>query len=235
MMSTQQATGNRVLDSLSHEERLHVTKHAERVELKRHEVLIEPNRPMPYVWFPVTALGSLVTVLSDGSSVECGAVGREGMIGVPHLLGSSTISLQTVTQVGGTSLRIPAQRFVSILDATPNLRRRLERYVLALLVVASQSAACNRRHHVTERLARWLLSCSDGIGSNDVAITQDYLAVMLGVRRAGVNESAGELEERGLIRYGRGRVEIIDRPRLEETACECYVAVREEYERVFAD
>jgi len=204
----------------------------ERIRLKHGEPLIKPNEPIRYVYFPIDALASLVTVFEDGTTVESGSVGREGMTGIPVILNSSMTPMQTLIQVAGEVYRLPAARLKEAFDRQGPLYVALTKYVHTLFVVASQSAACNRRHSVEARLCRWLLMSSDGIGSNEINITQEYLAAMLGVRRPGVTEAAGKLQADGLIRYVRGFVEIVDRPRLETAACECYHMVRDEYERL---
>jgi CRP-like cAMP-binding protein len=222
--------GNRLFAKFGAADLATLATHTDRIALEIGDLLIEPNEPVRYVWFPETALASLVIVLEDGSTVESGAVGREGMVGIPILLGTETTPMQTVTQVSGDALRIPAGVIRELYARGGALQTLLNRYVNTAFIVASQSAACNRRHQVDERLARWLLMSSDGIGSDDIAITQEYLATMLGVRRAGVTEAALALQERGLIQYRRGFIAITNRPELEDAACECYRIVHEQYE-----
>lgn len=207
--------------------------HLERVTLELHTPLILPNEPLQYAYFPLTCLASLVTVLEDGATVEAGSVGREGMVGIPILLRASTTPMQTVVQVGGEALRVKIDILKEHLDKTPRVQNLLYRYIHALFVIASQSTACNRRHQVDERLARWLLMSADGIGSEEIAITHEYLATMLGVRRPGVTDAALKLQEEGLIHYRRGGTTIIDRVGLEARACECYRVVYDQYENLF--
>lgn len=227
-------TGNRLLDKLPEEELELLHPHLERVSLSHAQPLIRPNDPIPYVYFPVSALASLVTVLEDGSTVEAGSVGREGMVGVPILLDADTTPMQTLVQIPGEGFRVKARAVKEVFDRGDALHQLMHRYIHTLFVVASQSAACNRRHLVNERLARWLLMSSDGVASHHLALTQEFLATMLGVRRSGVTEAAIKLQEQGLIRYSRGSVEILDREELERYACECYRMVRDEYERLLA-
>ena len=223
---------NKVLAKVSGDELKLLLANAELVDLPLSYVLIEPNKRIEHVYFPVTLLGSLVTVLEDGSSIESGTVGREGMTGVPVLLGAEKTPMETLVQVPGQAIRIPAKDVKKVFDEGGPFNKLLNRYIHLLFVVASQSAACNRRHTIEARLARWLLMSSDGVGSNEIGITQNFLAVMLGVRRSGVTEAALKLQADGLIRYSRGSVTITDRNGLENVACECYHMVRGEYERL---
>jgi len=225
---------NRLLALANRDEMAELEPHLERISLEVGDPLIDPNEPIRYIWFPETALASLVIVLEDGTTVESGAVGREGMVGIPILLGTDRTPMQTVTQVGGDALRIPSDVMKAMYERSGPMQHRLNRYVNTLFIVASQSAACNRRHQVEARLARWLLMSSDAIGSDEVGITQEYLAAMLGVRRAGVTEAALALQERGVIRYRRGSVTIVNRRELEDVACECYSIVRDEYEKMLS-
>jgi CRP-like cAMP-binding protein len=228
----EQAGANHLLAGLASEELDQLLVEAEVLELERHEPLIAPGLPIRFVYFPINCLGSLVAVLDDGSTVEAGTVGREGMVGVPVILDAKTTPMETVVQVPGRAVRIPSARLKEIFDRGGSLRVILNRYIHFLFVTASQSAACNRRHQIEQRLARWLLMSADGVGSEKIAITHEYLAVMLGVRRPSVSEAALSLQARGVIHYGRASVEIVDRPGLEAIACECYRIVRNEQDRV---
>ena len=223
-------TGNRLLDLLPEPERQAL--HAERMAVSHAFPLIVPSEPIRFVYFPSTALGSLVTVLEDGSTIEAGSVGREGMTGVPVVLGASSTPMQTVVQIPGEVWRVESDVVKRAFAEQRTLYTLLNRYVHTLFIIASQSTACIRRHGVEERLARWLLMSSDGVGADDLPLTQEFLATMLGVRRAGVTEAAARLQGQGLIRYSRGLVAIVDRAELERAACECYHVVRREYERV---
>jgi CRP-like cAMP-binding protein len=224
-------TGNRLLDMLPGDE-LEALQ-VERVSLTHAYPLIVPHEPIRYAFFPINALGSLVTVLEDGSSVEAGSIGREGMVGLPTILGADTTPMQTVVQIPGDLWRVETGILKREFDRQRTLHGLLNRYVHTMFIVASQSTACIRRHDVAARLARWLLMSSDGIDSNQLPLTQEFLATMLGVRRAGVTEAAARLQSEGWIRYSRGYVEIVDRPALEAATCECYRTIRTEYERLF--
>jgi CRP-like cAMP-binding protein len=205
----------------------------EQVSLSHGQAIILPHEPIGFVYFPLNSLLSLVTVMEDGSTVEAGSIGREGMAGLPILLDAGTTPSQTLTQIPGQAVRVKAQIIKEAFDAGGALRHILHRYIHTTIVVGSQTAACNRLHQIEVRLCRWLLMSSDGVGSEKLTLTQDFLATMLGVRRAGVSEAASQLQGKGLIRYQRGRIQILDRKRLETVACECYGVVRAEYERLF--
>lgn len=233
MISPDLRKSNRILAKVSKDEADRLLAKAEVVDLPLSFVLIEPNKTIEHVYFPTTLLGSLVTILEDGSSVESGTIGREGMSGIPVILNADKTPMETVVQVPGQAIRIPAIHVKKIHDEGGSLNKLLNQYIHTVFIIASQSAACNRRHNIEQRLARWLLISSDGIGSHDIGITQNFLAVMLGVRRSGVTEAALKLQSDGLIRYSRGSVTIIDRKGLESVACECYEMAKNEYERLF--
>ena len=225
-------SANRLLARLRGEELELLRPHMEQVELSHGDSIIEPHVPIKDIYFPLNCLLSMVTTMEDGSTVECGSIGREGMSGIPVLLDAGETTMPTFVQVAGEAIRIKAGIVKEVYDQGGELKKILNRYMHTLIVVGSQSAACNRVHHIEARLARWLLMSADGIGSDQVNITHEYLAVMLGVRRAGVSEAAAKLQEYNLISYSRGSVQILDRKGLEAAACECYRVVKEEYERL---
>jgi CRP-like cAMP-binding protein len=224
---------NRLLASLPPEDLEALRPHLTPLSLELAYPLIRPQEPIRHAYFPVTCLASLVIVLEDGSTVESGSVGREGMVGIPIVLGAGTTPMQTLVQIAGDAFRVEAAVIKEQFERRGGLHAVLTRYIHTLFMIASQSAACNRRHSVEARLCRWLLMSSDGVGSNAIGITQEFLATMLGVRRAGVTETALKLQNAGWISYTRGFVHLLDRPALENTACECYHVVRREYERLF--
>lgn len=224
---------NRLLASLPTEELTALHPHMEQVSLSHAQSIVLPYEPIPFVYFPINSLLSLVTVMEDGSTVESGAIGREGMAGLPILLDADMTPMQTLTQISGQAVRVKAKILKEAFDAGGALQKILHRYIHTTIVVASQTAACNRLHHLETRLCRWLLMSSDGVGSEELRLTQDFLATMLGVRRAGVSEAASQLQGKGLIRYQRGRIQILDRKSLEASACECYAVVKAEYNRLF--
>ncbi len=224
---------NRLLASLPSEELTVLQPHMEQVSLSHGQSIILPDEPIPFVYFPLNSLLSLVTVMEDGSTVEAGSIGREGMAGVPILLDAGTTPMQTLTQIPGQAVRVKAEIIKEAFDKGGALRHILHRYIHATIVLGSQTAACNRLHHIEARLCRWLLMSSDGVGKEELFLTQEFLSTMLGVRRAGVSEAASQLMGKGLIRYQRGRIQIVDRKSLETVACECYRVVKAEYERLF--
>ena len=206
--------------------------HLEPIGLTRGQVLWEPYVAIRSVYFPRDCVLSLLVILDDESPVEAATIGREGLLGVPLALGSETASTRAIAQVPGFAVRLPASTFRQALDEDPEVRGITLRYAQALLDQTSQSVACNRRHSMEERCARWLLMTHDRVGGDHFQLTHDFLAFMLGVRRAGVTVAAGMLQQAGLIRYTRGNITILDRVRLEEASCECYRAVRDKAGRL---
>jgi CRP-like cAMP-binding protein len=224
---------NRLLDALPREELEELRPHSERVSLSHGQNIIVPDEPIRDVYFPLNCLLSLVTTMEDGSSVESGSIGREGMSGIPVLLDAGQTTMPTFVQVAGEAVRVRAEVFKRAYDERPAVRRLMNRYVHVVIVNGSHSAACNRLHKLEERFCKWLLMSSDGVGSDEVDLTHDYLAIMMGVRRAGVTEAAGRVQAMGLISYTRGHIIITDRKGLEACACECYRRTKDEYERLF--
>ncbi|BAY64167.1 cyclic nucleotide-binding protein [Calothrix brevissima NIES-22] len=236
-MSTHQdaaiVTQNRLLAQLPPDELNNLYPHLEIVSLSLGQVIIEPHEPIPYAYFPVNSLLSLVAMMEDGSTVESGCIGREGMAGIPIILDASTTPMQTLAQIPGKAVRIKAGIFKDAFKTSNALQKILYRYIHTIIVLGSQSTGCNRLHNIEARLSRWLLMSSDGIASESLPLTQEFLSTMLGVRRSGVSETASKLQSRGLISYQRGNIQIVDRKRLETTACECYGIVKAEYQRLF--
>jgi CRP-like cAMP-binding protein len=225
---------NRLLAHLPGEELELLRPSMEQVQLAHGDRIIEPHVPIKDIHFPLNCLLSMVTTMQDGSTVESGSIGREGMAGTPVLLDASETTMPTFVQIPGEAIRIKAATVKEFYERGGALKKILNRYIHTVIVVSSQSVACNRLHHIEARLARWLLMSSDGVGSEEVNLTHEYLAVMLGVRRAGVSEAAAKLQEKNLIRYNRGNVLLLDRGTLEASACECYHVVKAEYERLFS-
>ncbi len=230
--STGREVENLILASLPPAERTYLLAHMERVNLPRGETVIEPEEAIPYVYFPVGALVSLVSITEEGRSVEAGTIGREGMAGLPVVLGAGTTPMRSVVQIEGGAYRMRAREAKAEFDGGGALQKALHRYIHALFVASAQAAACNRLHPMEGRLCRWLLVAGDGVQSESLPLTHEYLAIMLGVRRAGVTEACGLLRDQGLIDYTRGTIRLTDRGGLEEVACECYQIVRREFERV---
>jgi CRP-like cAMP-binding protein len=226
---------NLLLARLAEDELERLRPHFERVSLSHGQRVIVPDDPIRDIYFPLNCLLSLITRMSDGSAAESGTVGREGMSGIPVVLKAATTTMETLTQVPGEAIRVRADVVRREYDRGGRFHDVLNRYTHMVVVNGSHAAACNALHKVEPRFCKWLLMSSDGIGSDEVALTQEYLAVMLGVRRATVSEVAGRLQEAGLIRYRRGLIQIVDRPGVAEMACECYARTKAEYERLFSD
>ena len=206
----------------------------EPVEFDNRTILHAPGEPLTAVHFPETGWVSMLATLESGDSAEVGLVGREGMVGLPLLLGADTSPFEAMVQSGEvTALRLPADAFQTALERSVALRTLLLRYALFFSVQVAQTAACNGRHQIEQRLARWMLMAHDRSDGASFPMTHEFLSMMLGVRRAGVTVAAGALQRAGLIRYERGRMTVTDRPGLEAGACECYDQVRREYERLF--
>jgi CRP-like cAMP-binding protein len=206
--------------------------HLTTVDLRAKDRLAEPNRAIEAVYFPLDAVLSMAAVDHDGDTVEVGSVGCEGMTGLAVLLGAEQSTSRVEVQVGGQAERMDAAVLQREAGRNDHFRRLLHLYVQAFMTQIAQSTACNRLHSSERRLARWLLICRDRLGRDDMPITHETIAQMLGVRRATVTEAAGDLQRRGANRYRRGRVTILRRERLEAAACECYRIVREEFDRL---
>ena len=228
---------NRILAALPHDEYARIEPRLERVILEIRAVLIDVNAPIEYVWFPETFVGSIIGLMSDGTAVETATVGHEGMIGLPVFHGTDRTTTQAFCQIPGVGFRLPADTFREAVAVGPTMTLLMHRYSQALLTLVGQTSACNRLHTMKQRCARWLLHCHDRVGSSEgvkeFPLTQSFLSQMLGVRRTTVTLTARLLQGAGLIRYSRGVVHIMDRARLEQTACECYATVRGHLDEVF--
>ena len=216
---------NRLLAALSPGSYRRMSGGFEQVSLEFGRVLTEPGGAISHAYFPLDCLISLIAQV-DGDAVEVGLVGREGLAGMPLALGNPSSPVQELVQGAGNALRMPAKRFVEELERTPKLRRLVDRCVFVAMSTAMQIAACNKSHVLEARLARWLLMVRDRLGSSDFYLTQDFLAHMLGVRRAGVTEAASALQQRKLIDYRRGKIRLLDLAGLGATACSCYEMIR---------
>jgi CRP-like cAMP-binding protein len=226
-------TRNRLLNCLPGSELEALLPHFEVVSLAHGDHVIVPDVPIKYLYFPLNALLSLVTIMEDGSSVESGIIGREGMSGIPVLLNAEQTTMPTFTQVPGEALRIKSEVIKEAYDKREVVHALLNRYIHTVVVLGSFSTACNALHKIAPRMAKWLLLSSDGVGSDVFNLTHEFLAVMLGVRRASVSETASVLREDGLIEYTRGQIRITDRRGLEAVSCECYSKYKDEYQRLF--
>ncbi|HEX3354057.1 MAG TPA: Crp/Fnr family transcriptional regulator [Terriglobales bacterium] len=222
---------NEILLSLSAKERDLIFPQLTFMDLATHTVLHESGEPIKFGYFLNQGLASVLTVLAEGKSVEVGLTGKEGFVGLPLIVGFTTSPTRAVIQIAANGFRINARNLVLIMRQAPGLERHLQRYVQILGMQGTQVAACNRLHEVDERLARWLLMCQDRIGSNFVPLTQEFLAHMLGTRRASVTVAAGMLQKAGIITYQRGHVNVVDRPQLENASCECYEMMQEQIKK----
>jgi CRP-like cAMP-binding protein len=206
--------------------------HLTTVELHSKEILWEANRPIEAVYFPHNAVASVVALTAGDIAVEVGSIGCEGMVGLPVLFGSESSVSRAMVQIAGQADRLDAAALTREVMRHASLRRVLNLYAQGFVTQISQSTACNRLHSAEQRLARWLLICRDRTGRNELPMTHETMALMLGVRRATVTEAAGLLQRKGMIRYRRGLVSVMDRAGLEATACECYDIVRKEFDRL---
>jgi len=222
---------NRVLAALPKAEIARLKPHLHPVTLKLRMPLLDGKRPT-YAYFPEDGLASVVLPMKHGSSVEVGVIGRDGMVGLPYLLGGDRMPGKTYIQVSGSGFRIDAKRLKKEFERPGELRRHLNKYLLANLVQSAQNAACNRKHNIEQRLARWLLTCHDRLQSDHMALQQGFLAQMLGTPRTTVTLAAVMLRKAGLIEYSRGILVIKNRPRLERAACECHGIVYDEFQRL---
>lgn len=223
---------NQLLACLTEDEWLRWRALLEPVDLPLGRVLYESHGRMNYVYFPTTAIVSLLYVMENGSSAEIAMVGNEGMVGVSTFMsGESTLS-RAVVQSAGQGFRLKAQAMQEEFKRAGPVMQLLLRYTQALLSQMAQTAVCNRYHTLDQQLCRWLLLSLDRVSGTDLFMTQELIANMLGVRREGVTEAALNLQRSGLIRYARGHISVLDRPGLERRTCECYAVVRKEYERL---
>jgi CRP-like cAMP-binding protein len=224
---------NRLIERLALNERQRLLGRCERVELESGDVLCEHDEPYPYAYFPIGGIISLVTIVGRYRPLEMGLIGNEGMLGATLVLGVNIAPMQAVVQSAGAAWRMTAAQFEKALHSTPALRRTIHRYLYVLLTQFAQSAACTHFHEIEPRLARWLLMTHDRSHADHFYLTHKVLAAMLGVRRSGITLAAGALQQRGLIRYVRGDINILDRPGLEAAACGCYGALIADYAAQF--
>lgn len=223
---------NQLLAALPLSEYQRLVPNLEKVSLSLQQVIYEPGEPIRHVYFPHQAIVSLVSTMSDGSTVEVGLVGKEGMVGLPVIWGGSTTTTRAFVQMADSGIRMKASLLKTEFERGGQLQSLLLRYMQALHTQISQTAACNRLHMVEARLARWLLSVHDRMQTDSFPLTQEFISQMLGTRRAGVTEAAGVLSDAGMIRYTRGRITILNRKELEATTCECYGIVKGEFTRL---
>jgi CRP-like cAMP-binding protein len=226
---------NKILAGLPAKEYARLAPHLTAVSLPLGEILYKTEDAIEYVYFPNSGVVSLVAHMQEGASVEVGLVGNEGMVGMPLVLGDDISPNEAIVQIADGAMKMKASVLVAELARAGQLQVLLLRYALAAIRQVSQTAACNRSHHVGERLARWLLTCHDRVNGNELKLTQEFIAEMLGTRRSGVSEAAMLLQAAGFIRYSRGHITVLDREGLEEFACECYATVKVEFDRLLGE
>ncbi len=198
-------------------------------------VLYESGVALQHVYFPADCIVSLLYVMQNGASAEIAVVGKEGIVGISLFMGGETTPSRAVVQSGGHAYRLPAALLKEEFGRSGAVQHLLLRYTQALLTQMAQTAVCNRHHSVEQQLCRWLLLSLDRLSDNNLTMTQELIANMLGVRREGVTEAAGKLQTAGLISYSRGKITVLDRPRLQKKACECYAVVKTEFDRLLPD
>jgi CRP-like cAMP-binding protein len=225
-------THNRLLDSLPATDRRRMLAGCEAIELNFAEVIYAPGSRLSYVYFPTRSFISLIMPVDTASSLEVGLVGSEGMFGIPLALGVDVSPVRAVVQGAGAALRMDAARFTREIKRRGAVESGMDRYAFVQLTQLAQAAACTRFHVVEARLARWLLMTQDRAHADSFHITQEFLALMLGVRRVGVTKAASSLQERGLIEYRRGNIRVRDRRSLKAASCRCYQADRDSYKRI---
>ncbi|MEB3175621.1 MAG: Crp/Fnr family transcriptional regulator [Cyanobacteriota bacterium] len=223
---------NQLLTALPASAYSRLAPHLQTCTLDSGQIIYEANETIEFAYFPNRAMISLVSIMEDGATTEIGLIGNEGMVGLPIILGSPRSSSRAIVQVAGDSMKIGAKILQEEFKTSEELRHLLLLYTQAFLTQVSQTAACNRQHNIEERLARWLLSVHDCILEDELPLTQEFVANMLGVRRSGVTIAANTLQKAGIIQYRRGRITILNHQALEATSCECYKLVQSEFIRL---
>jgi CRP-like cAMP-binding protein len=207
----------------------------ERVEMPLGQVLYESGATLTHVYFPATSIVSLLYVMENGASAEIAVVGNEGLVGISLFMGGESTPSRAVVQSAGQGFQLKAQLMKNEFNRAGPVLHLMLRYTQALITQMSQTAVCNRHHSLDQQLCRWLLLSLDRLRTNELTMTQELIANMLGVRREGVTAAALKLQEAGLIHYARGRITVLDRPGLEKRTCECYAVVKREYERLLPE
>src|SRR5687768_10332232 len=223
---------NSILDALPAAERDRLFPHLKLVTMPLGMVLYESGDALRHIYFPTDSIVSLLYMLEDGASAEIAVVGNEGAIGVALFMGGETTPSRAIVQSAGSAYRLTGTRLKQEFNRHGEMLHVLLRYTQSLITQMAQTAVCNRHHSVDQQLCRWLLLSLDRLSTNQLKMTQELIANMLGVRREGVTEAAGKLQDAGLIRYRRGRITVLDRPALEARTCECYQVVKTEFDRL---
>jgi len=235
MPSLPSPSQNHLIAALPPAEFESLAAHLELVQLPLGKMLYEPGTQLQHAYFPTTAIVSLHYVTESGASAETAGVGNEGLVGISLFMGGDTTSSSAVVQTAGQAYRLERRKLKQEFDRGGFLQRLLLRYTQALMTQMSQTAACNRHHSVEQQLCRWLLLTQDRMATRELVITQELIAGMLGVRREGVTEAAGNLQRAGVISYRRGHISVMDRAGLESRSCECYAVVKKELNRLLSD
>ena len=226
---------NQLLAALPTADFERLAKNLQRVPLPLGDRLYEPGEQLQHAYFPTTAIVSLQYVIESGASSEIAGVGNEGVVGISLFMGGDTTTSSAVVQTAGHAYRLERHLLMEEFNRAGVTMRLLLRYSQALIMQMTQTAVCNRHHSVEQQLCRWLLMTLDRVPSGDLVITQDLIARVLGVRREGITEAAGKLQQAGFIRYRRGHIAVLERPGLGARACECYAVVKKEFDRLIAD
>jgi CRP-like cAMP-binding protein len=235
MDAPQSPNQNYLLAALPTAEFERITPHLELVAMPLGEVLYESGGQLQHVYFPTTAIVSLHYIMENGASAEIAGVGNEGVLGISLFMGGNTTPSRATVQTAGCGYRLKGRLMIEEFNRAGPMMRLMLRYTQALITQMSQTAVCNRHHSLEQQLCRWLLSTLDRLPSNELTMTQELIASMLGVRREGITETAGNLQRAGLISYRRGHITVLDRLGLESQACECYAVVKNEYDRLLCD
>ena len=232
MPSDARPSQNHILKSLSAEARARIYPHLRLTPVLPGAVLCEPGHRMRHIYFPTDTMVSLLHVLENGACAEIAVVGNEGAVGVSLFMGGETTTTRAVVQNAGHAFRLSGARLKREFERHGELLRLLLRYTQSMITQMAQTAVCNRHHSVDQQLCRWLLLSLDRLGANELVMTHELIANMLGVRREGITDAAGRLQKRGVIRYRRGRISVLSRPELEKLCCECYRTVKKETDRL---
>jgi CRP-like cAMP-binding protein len=235
MTSHPNPRNNWLLAALADAEWERVAPHLQPIPMPLGQVLYDPGTKPSHVYFPTTAIVSLLYVMENGASAEIAVVGNEGLVGISLFMGGHSTSSQAVVQAAGQGFRLDAGLLMEEFNRGGAVLHLLLRYTQALITQMAQTSACNRHHALDQQLCRWLLLTLDRLHSSELVMTQELLSHILGVRRASISDTAGRLQKDGLIHYERGHISVLDRPGLEQRACECYAVVKKEYDRLLPD